>query len=81
MKHSRSRSVSRITPKVKHITIDDFLPSEEAQPRNEPVPTVIDLSSDIKARNHKAPQITASASKNLQRRTAAIRKITLQTLN
>lgn len=80
MKHSRSKSVSRVSTKVKHITIDDFLPSEEAQPRNEPVPTVIDLSSDFKNHPLSKGKAVASASKPKSRRPSFLRGITLESI-
>jgi hypothetical protein len=41
--------MSRVAVKANPISIDDFLPSEEAQPRSKNISSIIDLSNEFKS--------------------------------
>ena len=79
MKHSRSRSVSRVVPKKRHITIDDFLPSEEAPLVQTPRATIIDLSSEPKPDVKPVPK-TSNVSASKPKRSSSLKRITLADL-
>ena len=79
MKHSRSRSVSRVIPKKKHITIDDFLPSDEALLAETARATIIELSSESDSESDEAIN-TLDHSGSKPKRSCSLKRITLADL-